>query len=133
MPQEILTSTSHLFDGTTDPVVVGLGRILVGVGALWAWDITGDDELWRPYRVPVLLAVLAGGLATYGFEVAEFRPDGRGIGLGVAAGLAISIWSRELAWHTHTVILAAPSLLAGALVLRFYVQGGRSSRRARRA
>ena len=34
MPQEILTSTSHLFDGTTDPVVVGLGRILVGVGAL---------------------------------------------------------------------------------------------------
>lgn len=65
--------------------------VLVGVGALWAWDITGDDEPGRPYRVSVLLAVLAGPLATYGFEVAELVPAGRGIGLGVAAGLVVMI------------------------------------------
>ena len=34
MSQEIFSSRTHLFDGATDPVVVGLGRILVGVGAL---------------------------------------------------------------------------------------------------
>jgi molybdopterin synthase sulfur carrier subunit len=63
---------------------------LVGAGALWVWDITGDDEPWRPYRLPIFLAVLAGGLATYGFEVADLAPAGRGIGLGVAAGLAVA-------------------------------------------
>ena len=65
--------------------------VLVGAGGLWAWDITGDDEPWRPYRLPILLAVLAGGLATYGFEVAELTPAGRGIGLGVAAGLTVIV------------------------------------------
>ena len=34
MQQEILSGRGHLFDGATDPVVVGLGRILVAVGAL---------------------------------------------------------------------------------------------------
>jgi hypothetical protein len=34
MRQEMLTGRTRSFDGTTDPVVVGLGRILVGVGAL---------------------------------------------------------------------------------------------------
>ena len=64
---------------------------LVGAGGLWVWDITGDDEPWRPFRLPILLAVLGGGLATYGFEVAELVPAARGIGLGVAAGLAVAI------------------------------------------
>jgi hypothetical protein len=101
--------------------------ILVGVGASWAWDISGEDELWRPYRVPVLLSVLAGGLATYGFEVAELQPDGRGIGLGVAAGLAIMITlisgvfsprhrSLTSLVSTATVSLAA-ALSVGSLVL----------------
>ncbi len=64
---------------------------LVGTAGLWVWDITGDDEPWRPFRLPILLAVLGGGLATYGFEVAELVPAARGIGLGVAAGLAVAI------------------------------------------
>lgn len=100
---------------------------LVGVGALWAWDITGDDEAWRPYRVPAMLSVLAGGLATYGFEVAELVPAGRGIGLGVAAGLAIMITlisgvasprHRSLASLVSTSTVALASTLAvGSLVL----------------
>jgi molybdopterin converting factor small subunit len=100
---------------------------LVGVGALWAWDITGDDEAWRPYRVPVMLSVLAGGLATYGFEVAELVPAGRGIGLGVAVGLAIMITlisgvasprHRSLASLVSTSTVALASTLAvGSLVL----------------
>ena len=100
---------------------------LVGAGGLWAWDITGDDEPWRPYRVPLLLAVLAGGLATYGFEVAELVPAGRGIGLGVAAGLAVilalvaglfSPGHRNLVSlvGTATVALAA-TLAVGSLIL----------------
>lgn len=64
---------------------------LVGAAGLWVWDIAGDDEPWRPFRLPILLAVLGGGLATYGFEVADLLPAGRGIGLGVAAGLAVVI------------------------------------------
>ena len=101
--------------------------VLVGVGALWAWDISGEDEPWRPYRVPVLLSVLAGGLATYGFEVAELVPAGTGIGLGVAAGLAVMITLlAALASPRHrtlvsivstaTVSLAA-ALSVGSLVL----------------
>lgn len=101
--------------------------VLVGVGALWAWDITGDDDVWRPYRVPVMLSVLIGGLATYGFEVAELVPAGRGIGLGVAAGLAVIVTliagvasprRRSLASlvSTATVALAA-TLSIGSLVL----------------
>jgi molybdopterin converting factor small subunit len=101
--------------------------VLVGAGAAWAWDITGDDEPWRPYRVPVLLAVLAGGLATYGFEVAELVPAGRGVGLGIAAGLAVMITlvsgvfsprHRSLVSlvSTATVALAA-ALAIGSLVL----------------
>ena len=101
--------------------------VLVGVGALWAWDITGDDEAGRPYRVPVMLSVLAGGLATYGFEVAELVPAGRGIGLGVAVGLAIMITliagvasprHRSLASLVSTSTVALASTLAvGSLVL----------------
>lgn len=101
--------------------------VLVGVGALWGWDITGDDEAWRPYRVPVMLSVLAGGLATYGFEVAELVPAGRGIGLGVAMGLAIMITliagvasprHRSLASLGSTATVALASTLAvGSLVL----------------
>lgn len=34
MSQETISAGTHLFDGATDPVVVGLGRILIGVGAL---------------------------------------------------------------------------------------------------
>ena len=34
MQRVTLACRTHLFDGATDPVVVGLGRILVGVGAL---------------------------------------------------------------------------------------------------
>ncbi len=101
--------------------------VLVGVAALWVWDISGDDDPWRPYRVPVLLAVLAGGLATYGFEVAELSPAGSGIGLGVAAGLAVmitlisgvfSVRHRSLVSlvSTATVALAA-ALSVGSLVL----------------
>ena len=101
--------------------------VLVGVGALWAWDITGDDEAWRPFRLPVMLSVLAGGLATYGFEVAELVPAGRGIGLGVAAGLAIMITlisgvasprHRSLASLVSTSMVALASALSiGSLVL----------------
>jgi molybdopterin converting factor small subunit len=101
--------------------------VLVGVGALWAWDITGEDEPWRPYRAPVLLAVLAGGLATYGFEVAELVPAGSGIGLGVAAGLAVMITlisgvfsarHRSLITLVSTATVAlAVSLAIGSLVL----------------
>lgn len=36
MSQKIMSSRSHLFDARTDPVVVGLGRILIGVGAVAA-------------------------------------------------------------------------------------------------
>jgi len=94
--------------------------VLVGVGALWAWDITGEDEPWRPYRVPVLLSVLAGGLATYGFEVAELVPAGRGIGLGVAAGLAIIITliaGVASARHRSLVSLVSTSTVALATAL----------------
>jgi len=101
--------------------------VLVGVGGLWAWDITSDDEPWRPYRLPVLLAVLAGGLATYGFEVAELVPAGRGIGLGVAAGLAVMITlvsgvasprHRNLISLVSTTMVAlAAALSVGSLVL----------------
>lgn len=101
--------------------------VLVGAGAVWAWDITGDDEPWRPYRVPVLMAVLAGGLATYGFEVAELLPDGRGIGLGVAAALAVMIVlvsgvfsprHRSLISLVSTTMVAlAVALAIGSLVL----------------
>lgn len=101
--------------------------VLVGVGALWAWDITGDDDSWRPFRVPVMLSVLAGGLATYGFEVAELVPAGRGIGLGVAAGLAIMLTlisglasprHRSLASLVSTATVALASALSiGSLVL----------------
>ena len=101
--------------------------VLVGVGAFWAWDITGDDEPGRPYRVPVLLAVLAGPLATYGFEVAELVPAGRGIGLGVAAGLAVMITlisavvsprHRSLVSLVSTSMVAlAAALSTGSLVL----------------
>jgi MoaD family protein len=100
---------------------------LVGVGGLWAWDITGDDEPWRPYRVPLLLAVLAGGLATYGFEVAELAPAGPGIGLGVAAGLAVivalvsGVFSprhRNLVSLVSTATVAlAVTLAVGSLIL----------------
>ncbi len=101
--------------------------VLVGVATLWVWDISGEDDPWRPYRVPVLLAVLAGGLATYGFEVAELSPAGSGIGLGVAAGLAVMITlisgvfsprHRSLVSlvSTATVALAA-ALSIGSLVL----------------
>jgi molybdopterin converting factor small subunit len=100
---------------------------LVGAGGIWAWDITGEDEPWRPYRVPLLLAVLGGGLATYGFEVAELLPAGRGVGLGVAAGLAVilalvsgilSPRHRNLVSlvSTATVALAA-TLAVGSLIL----------------
>jgi molybdopterin converting factor small subunit len=65
--------------------------VLVGAATFWAWDITGDDEPWRPYRAPIMLAVLVGGLVTYGFEVADLVPAGRGIGLGVSAGAAVVI------------------------------------------
>ena len=34
MSQEILSSRTHLFDAAMDPVVVGLGRILGGIGVL---------------------------------------------------------------------------------------------------
>lgn len=101
--------------------------VLVGVGALWAWDITGDDEPWRPYRLPAMLSVLAGGLATYGFEVAELVPAGRGIGLGVAAGLAVMITlisgvasprHRSLASMVSTSMVALASALSiGSLIL----------------
>ncbi len=101
--------------------------VLVGVGALWAWDISGEDEPWRPYRVPVLMAVLAGGLATYGFETAELLPAGRGIGLGVSAGLAIiftlvagilSPRHRVLVSLVSTAAVAlAAALAVGSLVL----------------
>jgi len=100
---------------------------LVGAGGLWAWDITGDDEPWRPYRVPILLAVLAGVLATYGFEVAELAPAGRGIGLGVAAGAAVVITlvsgvfsprHRSLVSLVSTTMVAlAATLAVGSLVL----------------
>lgn len=101
--------------------------VLVGIGGLWAWDITGDDEPWRPFRLPILLAVLAGGLATYGFEVAELVPAGRGIGLGVAAGLAVMIplvagvaspHNRNLVSLVSTVTVGlAATLAVGSLIL----------------
>jgi molybdopterin converting factor small subunit len=93
---------------------------LVGAGGLWAWDITGDDEPWRPYRVPLLLAVLAGGLATYGFEVVELVPPGRGIGLGVAAGLAVilALVSGVLSpRHRNLVSLVGTATVALAVTL----------------
>lgn len=100
---------------------------LVGVGALWAWDITGYDEPGRPHRVPVLLAVLAGSLATYGFEVAELAPAGRGIGLGVSAGLAVmitlisAVMSRRhrslISLVSTTTVALAAALSIGSLVL----------------
>jgi molybdopterin converting factor small subunit len=94
--------------------------VLVGAGAFWAWDITDDDEPWRPYRVPILLAVLAGGLATYGFEVADLVPAGRGIGLGVAAGSAVviplvsGVFSPR---HRNLVSLVSTTTVAVALAL----------------
>jgi molybdopterin synthase sulfur carrier subunit len=94
--------------------------VLVGVGAFWAWDISGDDEPGRPYRVPVLLAVLAGPLATYGFEVAELVPAGRGIGLGVAAGLAVIITliaAVSSPRHRSLVSLVSTSMVALAAAL----------------
>ena len=104
-----------------------LVAVLVGTGALWVWDITGDDEPGRPHRVPALLAVLAGGLATYGFEVADLVPAGRGIGLGVAGGLAVMITlvaavisprHRSLASLVSTTTVAlAGALAVGSLVL----------------
>lgn len=100
---------------------------LVGAGGLWAWDITGEDEPWRPFRLPLLLAVLGGGLATYGFEVAELLPAGRGIGLGVAAGLAVilalvagvlSPRHRNLVSLVSTATVAlAVTLAVGSLIL----------------
>lgn len=100
---------------------------LVGVGALWAWDITGEDEPWRPSRGPVLLAVLAGAVTTYGFETIDFVPPGRGIGLGVAAGLAVVISlvagvfsprHRSLvSLVTTTVVALTGALAVGSLVL----------------
>ena len=101
--------------------------VLVGAGGLWAWDISGEDEPWRPFRLPILLAVLAGGLATYGFNVAELVPAGRGIGLGVAAGLAVilalaaSVFSphhRNLVSIVSTVTVGlAVTLAVGSLIL----------------
>jgi molybdopterin converting factor small subunit len=94
--------------------------VLVGAGAFWAWEITDDDEPWRPYRVPILLAVLAGGLATYGFEVADLVPAGRGIGLGVAAGSAVviplvsGVFSPR---HRNLVSLVSTTTVAVALAL----------------
>ena len=100
---------------------------LVGAGAIWVWDISGDDELGRPFRLPVLLAVLAGSLATYGFEVADLVPAGRGIGLGVAAGLAVVITlvsavfsprHRSLVSLVSTAVVAlAATLAVGSLIL----------------
>lgn len=94
---------------------------LVGAGGLWVWDITGDDdEPWRPYRLPILLAVLAGGLATYGFEVADLIPAGRGIGLGVAAGLAVVIALVAAVFsprHRHLVALVSTTTVALAATL----------------
>jgi molybdopterin synthase sulfur carrier subunit len=100
---------------------------LVGAGAIWVWDISGDDELGRPFRLPVLLAVLAGSLATYGFEVVDLVPAGRGIGLGVAAGLAVVITlvsavfsprHRSLVSLVSTAVVAlAATLAVGSLIL----------------
>lgn len=93
---------------------------LVGVGAIWAWDITGDDEPWRPFRTPVLLSVLAGGLITYGFEVAELVPAGRGIGLGVATGVAVIIVLVSAVFsprHRSVISLVATTMVALAAAL----------------
>jgi len=71
--------------------------------------------------------VLAGSLATYGFEVADLVPAGRGIGLGVAAGLAVVITlvsavfsprHRSLVSLVSTAVVAlAATLAVGSLIL----------------
>lgn len=102
---------------------------LVGVGAWWAWDITSDAAgiRLRPFRLPVLASVLAGGLVTYGFEVAELEPGVAGIGLGVALGFSVvvslagSLLSprhRDLVSVAATATISAVAALAvGSLVL----------------
>lgn len=100
---------------------------VVGVGALWVWDIAGESGPWQPFRVPALLAVLASVVCTYGFEVADLEPAARGLGLGVGGGFALvaslvggimSPRHRTLVSLATTAIISMVAALAvGSLVL----------------
>jgi molybdopterin synthase sulfur carrier subunit len=71
---------------------------LVGVGGVWAWDVSDNGAL-RPsaLRVPLLVAVLAGALIPYAWNV----------GRGGAGGLGLAVLLTTVSVLIQSVIISA--------------------------